>query len=116
MPMPTRRDPLNGAEENHNMYTEIALVNEKVTNLSEIIRSTASDVRTLKDANFLTTRDFQALFEKLSTTFVGHREFDELEKRVDRLDGYIAKGTGVIVLAVLSSLLALVLKTNGVLH
>lgn len=98
------------------MYTEIALVNEKVTNLSEIIRSTASDVRTLKDANFLTTRDFQVLFEKLSTTFVSHREFDELEKRVARVDGYIAKGTGVIVLAVLSSLLALALKTNGILH
>lgn len=114
--MPPRREPLNGAEENHNIYTEMALITEKVTNLSEVIKGTAVDVRTLKDSNFLTTRDFQALFEKLSTTFVGRREFDELEKRVDRLDGYIAKGTGVIVLAVLSSLLALVLKTNGALH
>lgn len=116
MPMTPRRDPLNGAEENHNIYTEIALVNEKFTNLSEIIKGTALDVRTLKDSNFLTTKDFQILFEKMQTSFVSHREFAELEKRVDRLDGYIAKGTGVIVLAVLSSLLALVLKTNGVLR
>ncbi len=114
--MTPRRDPLNGAEENHNIYTEIALITEKVTNLSEVIKGTAMDVRTLKDANFLTTRDFQVLFEKLSTTFIGRREFDELDGRVAKIDGYIAKGTGVIVLAVLSSLLALVLKTNGVLH
>ncbi len=114
--MPTRRDPLNGTEENHNIYTEMALITEKVTNLSEVIKVTAVDVRTLKDSNFLTTKDFQILFEKMQTSFVSHREFDELEKRVDRLDGYIAKGTGVIVLAVLSSLLALVLKSNGVLH
>jgi hypothetical protein len=98
------------------MYTEIALVNEKVTNLSEVIRSTAADVRTLKEANFLTTRDFQSLFEKLQQSFVGRREFDELDGRVAKIEGYVAKGAGIIVLAVLSSLLALVLKSNGVLH
>jgi len=32
--MPPRKDQ-SAFEENHNMYTEIALVNEKVTNLSE---------------------------------------------------------------------------------
>ncbi len=114
--MTPRREPLNGAEENHNIYTEIALITEKVTNLSEVIKGTAVDVRTLKDSNFLTTKDFQILFEKMQSSFVSHREFDELEKRVARVDGYIAKGTGVIVLAVLSSLLALALKTNGILH
>ncbi len=114
--MPSRRDPLNGAEENRNIYTEIALVNEKMTNLTEVLKSTSLDVRTLKDANFLTTRDFQALFEKLSTTFVGRREFDEIDGRITKIEGYVAKGAGVIVLAVLSSLLALVLKSNGVLH
>ncbi len=114
--MTQRRDPLNGTEENHNIYTEIALITEKVTNLSDVIKGTASDVRTLKDSNFLTTKDFQILFEKMQSSFVSHREFDELEKRVARVDGYIAKGTGVIVLAVLSSLLALALKTNGILH
>lgn len=114
--MPPRRDPLNGTEENHNIYTEIALITEKVSNLYETIKVTAADVRTLKDANFLTTRDFQALFEKLSTTFVGRREFDEIDGRITKIEGYVAKGAGVIVLAVLSSLLALVLKSNGVLH
>jgi hypothetical protein len=114
--MPPRRDPLNGAEENRNIYTEIALVNEKMTNLTEVLKSTSLDVRTLKDANFLTTRDFQALFEKLQGTFVGRREFDELDGRITKIEGYVAKVVGVVVLAVLSSLLALVLKSNGVLH
>ncbi len=114
--MPPRRDPLNGAEENRSLYTEIALVNEKVTNLSEVVRSTAADVRTLKDSNFLTTRDFQSLFEKLQGTFVGRREFDEVDGRITKIEGYVAKVVGVVVLAVLTSLLALVLKSNGVLH
>ncbi len=29
MPMPTRRDPLNGTEDNHNIYTELVLVYQR---------------------------------------------------------------------------------------
>jgi len=94
--------------------TQIALLSQSVDSLTKVVEVAALDIRTIKDSNFVPSKDLQTLFDRMQTTYATQRDLNELDERVKKIEANINKVVFFIILAVLAAVLDVVLRTKGI--